>query len=93
MPLTRVSWKPNAALAAGKGSTVQQFVASLGNDKLEIEVAAWGEGVLKLNGMEVGRVANRKTRHQAFLDLKKMAERHFSSRPKATKQPKSGKTA
>jgi hypothetical protein len=89
MPLTRVSWKPNAGLAAGTGSTVQQFVASLGDDKLEIEVAAWGEGVLKLNGVEVGRVANRKTRHQAFLDLKKMAERHFSPQPKSGKQPKS----
>jgi hypothetical protein len=91
MPLTRVSWKPNAGLAAGKGSTVQQFVASLGHDKLEIEVAAWGEGVLKLNGEEIGRVANRKTRHQAFLDLKRMAERHFNPQPKAAREPGSGK--
>ena len=79
MPLTKVDWKPNADLAAGKGSTVQQFVARRGNDRLEISVAAWGEGTLKVNGVEIGSVANRKTRHQAFLDLKRMAERHFKS--------------
>jgi enoyl-[acyl-carrier protein] reductase I len=30
-------WKPNKDLAVGKGATVQQFVATVGNDKLEIE--------------------------------------------------------
>jgi len=89
MPLTRVEWKPNAEHAAGKGSTVQQFIAKLGNDRLEIDVAAWGEGVLKINGVEIGHVANRKTRHQAFLELKRMAERHFHPRQKSAKEPKS----
>jgi len=90
MPLTKVSWKPNPAIAAGKGATVQQFVASLGNDKLEIDVAPWGEGHLRVNGMELAHVEERKSRHQAFLDLKRIAEAYFN--PKASlplfKRPK-----
>jgi enoyl-[acyl-carrier protein] reductase I len=88
MPLRRVAWKPNAGLAAGKGATVQQFIASLGSDKLEINVAAWGEGDLKVNGVEIAHIENRKSRHQAFLDLKKIAERHVNSRVAGAPQTK-----
>jgi enoyl-[acyl-carrier protein] reductase I len=80
MPLAKVSWKPNPALAVGKGATIQQFVASLGDDKLEIDVAPWGEGHLRVNGLEFAHIENRKSRHQAFLDLKKLAELHFNSK-------------
>ena len=90
MPLKKVAWKTNRDLAAGKGSTTQQFTASLGDDRLEINVAAWGEGDLKVNGVEIARVENRKSRHQAFLDLKKIAEQHFGAqaRPASAKKPK-----
>ena len=77
MPMRKVDWRPAAGIAAGKGATVQQFIASLGSDKLEISVAASGEGDLKVNGVEIAHIQNRKSRHQAFLDLKKIAEQHF----------------
>ena len=32
-------WKSKEGLAVGKGATVQEFVAIVGNDKLEIDVA------------------------------------------------------
>ena len=34
-----LEWKTDQTLAVGKGATVQQFVALLGNDRLEIDVA------------------------------------------------------
>src|SRR4029450_5354126 len=49
MPSAKLDWKTNQALAAGKGATVQEFVATIGNDKLEIDVAPWGEGHLRVN--------------------------------------------
>ena len=90
MPLTKVSWKPSGGLAAGKGATVQQFIASLGNDKLEINVSPWGEGDLRVNGLEIAHIQERKSRHQAFLDLKRIAELYFNPQPKSTfvKKPK-----
>ena len=51
----RLDWKPNANLSAGKGATVQEFVAIAGSDRLEIDVAPWGEGRLRVNGREVAR--------------------------------------
>jgi hypothetical protein len=33
------TWKTNETLAAGKGATVEEFVAMVGTDKLEIDVA------------------------------------------------------
>jgi len=90
MPLTKVSWKPSADLAAGKGATVQQFIASLGNDKLEISVSPWGEGALRVNGLEIAHIQDRKSRHQAFLDLKRIAELYFNPQVKlpSVKKPK-----
>ena len=46
-------WQPKDGLAVGKGATVQTFVATVGDDNLEIDVAPWGEGHLKVNGREV----------------------------------------
>jgi hypothetical protein len=34
-----LDWKTNSALAAGKGATVQQFVAIVGDHRLEAEIA------------------------------------------------------
>ena len=33
-------WKSKEGLAVGKGATVQEFVATVGDKKLEIDVAA-----------------------------------------------------
>ena len=72
-------WKSNDKAAAGKGATGQQFFATLGGDKLEIEVAPWGEGTLKINGKEVARVTDAKNRQQAFRELEKAAEQHLTA--------------
>jgi len=71
----RLDWKTNERSAAGKGATVQEFIAVVGNDKLEIDVAPWGEGHLKRNGREVAHVTGASDRRQAFRKLSLMAER------------------
>ena len=77
MPTARAEWKSIEGLAVGKGATVQEFVATVGNDKLEIDVAPWGEGHLKVNGREIAHVKHARDRRQAFRDLKKLAERYL----------------
>jgi hypothetical protein len=37
MAYTTPDWKTKEGLAAGKGATVQEFVATVGDKKLEIE--------------------------------------------------------
>jgi enoyl-[acyl-carrier protein] reductase I len=71
-------WKSNEKVAAGKGATFQQFFATFGGDKLEIEVGPWGQGHLKVNGREIARVDAAKDRRHAFRDLEKIAERYLS---------------
>jgi enoyl-[acyl-carrier protein] reductase I len=71
----RLDWKTNANLPAGKGATVQEFVAIVGNDRLEIDVAPWGEGHLKVNGREVAHIKDANDRRQAFRKLSLMADR------------------
>ena len=77
--MRRPNWKSNDKAAAGRGATAQQFSATLGGDKLEIEVAPWGEGTLKINGKEVARVTDAKNRQQAFRELEKAAEQHLTA--------------
>lgn len=72
-------WKPAAGFAAGKGATVQQFVATFGNDSFQIEVAPWGEGRLRVNGLEIAHVSDRKDRREAFRYLKKAAENYLGA--------------
>jgi enoyl-[acyl-carrier protein] reductase I len=76
MSFAKTEWKAKDGLAAGKGATVQEFVASVGRDIFEIDVAAWGEGHLRINGREIAHVDSAKDRRQAFRDLKKIAERY-----------------
>ena len=73
MTTHRLVWMTNQTLAAGKGATVQEFYASVGNEKFEIDVAPWGEGHLKVNGREIAHVDNAKNRREAFRELDKMA--------------------
>ena len=74
-----LEWKTNEALAVGKGATVQQFVATVGNDRLEIDVAPWGEGHLKVNGREIAHINDAKDRRQAFSAIKTIAERYVET--------------
>ena len=77
--MRKPNWKSNDKAAAGRGATAQQFFATVGGDKLEIEVAPWGEGTLKINGKEVARVTDAKNRQQAFRELEKAAEQHLTA--------------
>jgi enoyl-[acyl-carrier protein] reductase I len=81
MCATKADWKTNEKLAMGKGATVQEFTASAGGAKLEIDVAPWGEGRLKINGREVAHINDAKDRRQAFQELKKVADRFLEGKP------------
>lgn len=74
-----LEWKADETLAVGKGATVQQFVATLGEDKLQIDIAPWGEGHLKVNGREVAHINDAKDRRQAFRAIKKIAEHYVET--------------
>ena len=74
-----LDWKTNNAMAAGKRATVQQFVAIVGKDRLEAEVAPWGEGLLKINGRDIARIDDAKDRRQAFRAIKLIAERYVET--------------
>src|SRR6476646_6074542 len=77
MPSRTIEWKTDQTLAVGRGATVHQFVAIVGDDRLEIDVAPWGEGHLKVNGREIAHVDDAKDRRQAFRKLAKTAERYL----------------
>src|SRR5262245_12405045 len=79
MTPTKPDWRSNDDLAVGKGATVQEFIATVGNNKLEIDVAPWGEGHLRVNGQEIAHVNDAKNRRQAFRDLKEIAERYLKA--------------
>ena len=81
MCASKADWKTNETLAMGKGATVQEFTASAGGAKLEIDVAPWGEGHLKINGREVAHVTDAKDRRQAFQKLKDIADRFLDGKP------------
>ena len=81
MCAAKPDWKTNEKLAMGKGATVQEFTASAGGAKLEIDVAPWGEGHLKINGREVAHVNDAKDRRQAFQKLKDIADRFLEGKP------------
>jgi enoyl-[acyl-carrier protein] reductase I len=77
---TALDWQATERLAVGKGATIQAFVAALGPDRFEIEVAPWGEGHLRLNGREIGHVSNGKDRREAFRNLRNMADQYLKQR-------------
>jgi len=74
-----LEWKTNEGLAVGKGATLQQFVATIGRDQLEMEIAPWGEGQLKVNGREIARINDAKNRRQAFRSIQQIAERYVET--------------
>jgi enoyl-[acyl-carrier protein] reductase I len=77
MASTTLDWKTKEGLAAGRGATLQEFVAVVGDKRLEIDVAPWGEGHLKVNGLEIAHVDDAKDRRQAFRKLAKAAEHYL----------------
>ena len=81
MSPSKLDWKTNEALAVGKGATVQEFTATMGGERFEIDVAPWGEGHLKVNGRQIGHVNDAKDRRQAFRELKKLADRYLQGEP------------
>jgi enoyl-[acyl-carrier protein] reductase I len=81
MPSRKPDWKANESIAAGKGATIQEFLAMVGGDKLEIDVAPWGEGHLRINGREIAHIKDEKDRRQAFRKLKTLADRYLEDHP------------
>lgn len=74
-----LEWKTNVTLAAGKGATIQQFTTTVGKNRLEIDVAPWGEGHFRVNGREIANIDDTKDRRQAFREIKKIAERYVET--------------
>jgi enoyl-[acyl-carrier protein] reductase I len=90
MTSIKPDWKPNADFPVGKGATVQQFVATVGDETLEILVAPWGEGHLRANGREIARIDDAKDRRQAFSRLKQLADSYVQEQaliPKSKRKP------
>ena len=82
-----LEWRTNEALAVGKGATLQQFVATVSGDQLEMEIAPWGEGQLKINGREIARISDAKNRRQAFRAIQQIAERYVETHMNKTAAP------
>src|SRR5260221_1906230 len=86
-----LEWRTDESLAVGKGATVQQFVATLGNNQFQIDVAPWGEGYLRINGREIAHVDDAKDRRQAFRATKQIADRYVETHM-TTPEGKKGST-
>ena len=87
MSLSKVDWKSNGQLAVGKGATIQEFMAIVGADKLEIGVAPWGEGRLSVNGHEIAHLKDAKDRRQAFSELKKIRRALSGDKKRSIPEP------
>jgi enoyl-[acyl-carrier protein] reductase I len=87
MTANKPEWKTNENLAVGKGATVQEFFATVGDDKLQIDIAPWGEGHLRINGKQIAHVDDAKDRRQAFRNLKKIADRYLEERSSERRKP------
>jgi enoyl-[acyl-carrier protein] reductase I len=82
------NWKSNESLPVGKGATLQEFVATAGTEKLEIDVAPWGHGQLRVNGRKIAQISDAKDGRQAFSELKKIAKRYLAGQPIISQKPK-----
>ncbi len=81
MTARKPNWKANEDLRVGKGATFQQWVATVGDNKLEMDVAPWGEGHLKVNGRKIAHINDAKDRRHAFRNLNAIAERYLQGEP------------
>ncbi len=84
MTPTKPYWKAHAVPPAGQGASLQQYVATVGSAKFEIELAPWGDGTLKVNGVQIAQVRAARSNREALRDLKKVAARHIRKRAAAT---------
>jgi enoyl-[acyl-carrier protein] reductase I len=84
MTFTKPHWKAHAVPSAGHGAPIQQLVATVGSARLEIELAPWGDGTLKVNGVQIAQVRAARSHREALRDLKKVAARHLRKRAAAT---------
>ena len=89
MASVKPDWKAKEGLPVGKGATFQQWVAAVGKLKLEMDVAPWGEGHLKVNGREIAHVKDAKDRRQAFRNLNSIAERYLQEQVPETASKRS----
>ena len=80
-------WRPNQAFAAGRGATVQRFVAIVGSDKLEIDVTPWGDGSLRVNGYPAAHVNDAADGGQAFRKLIKSRAVSWRDSPCSISKP------
>jgi enoyl-[acyl-carrier protein] reductase I len=83
MTPTKPHWKAYAVPPAGVGAPIQQFVATVGSARLEIELAPLGDGTLKVNGVQIAQVRAARSHREALRDLKKLAVRHLRKRAAA----------
>jgi hypothetical protein len=72
-----LDWTTNEGFATGKGATVQEFVAVVGNSRYVIDVAPWGEGRFVIDGREIASTDRAKDGQQAFKNLSALAERYL----------------
>jgi enoyl-[acyl-carrier protein] reductase I len=79
--MPKLDWQSKEGLAVGKGATVQEYVATVGKDTLEIDIAPWGEGHFKVNGRQIAHINDAKDRRQVFRELKTIAERYLDGGP------------
>jgi enoyl-[acyl-carrier protein] reductase I len=89
MASTKPDWKANEGLPVGKGATFQQWVAAVGGLRLEMDVAPWGEGHLKVNGRQIAHITDAKDRRQAFRNLNSIAERYLQDQVTETASKRS----
>ena len=66
MTSRKPEWKTNPDLPVGKGATLQQWIATVGESKFEMDVAPWGEGHLKVNGRQIGESQGRQRQEAGF---------------------------
>jgi enoyl-[acyl-carrier protein] reductase I len=76
-----IAWTTNQDFPVGKGATVQEFVAVVGDSRYIIDVAPWGVGRFMVDGREIAIVDRAKDARQAFSDLSILAERYLKGEP------------
>jgi enoyl-[acyl-carrier protein] reductase I len=77
MTSVKPDWRANETVPMGKGATFQQWVAAVGSENLQMDIAPWGEGHLKINGREIAHIKDAKDRRQAFRSLNDIAQRYL----------------
>jgi enoyl-[acyl-carrier protein] reductase I len=83
-----LAWAPNKNFPVGKGATIQEFTAAVGESQYIIDVAPWGEGRFTVDGREIARVDSLEDSRQAFTKLSLLAEQYLKGEPIKVDPPK-----